>query len=389
MRSIRPSSGFWLSGFYLFQFGALGAYLPYFPLYLDSLRFSSAQIGLILALVPGARALLPTVWGAVADRYRLRYELILWTCVLSAASFAGLWATGSFMGVMLVVALFAVCWSAASPLVDATAMDQAESHGLDYGRVRLWGSIGFILATVVLGQILDVAKRLWAVHFMVILLAGNALACIGLPRSRPHAAEQHPRISALLRSRGFVTLLGCAFLMLASHGTLYGFFSIHLETLGYSKLAIGGLWSVGVVAELLLFYFSGGLLRRFGSVRLIRLSLVLAVLRWGICAATGNAAALVFAQALHAFSFAAFHVSMIGLAHRLARPQLRGSAQSLLNGVSYGLGQGVGIYLSGVFYDVLGAPALFLASGAVAALGALLALRLTDGSSQDPPHPLA
>jgi PPP family 3-phenylpropionic acid transporter len=372
----------WLGAYYLFLFAALGVYLPYFPLYLKSLHFGSAQVGLILALVPGARALLPGVWGGIADRYRIRYELIVATCALSVLSFAGLWISESFAGVTLVVGLFAVFWAAASPLVDATAMEQQEHHGLDYGRVRLWGSIGFILATLVLGKLLDVAPRLWAVHATVLLLTLNALFSLGLPRTRPDPVEQHPRLRELFAERGYVVLLGCAFLMLASHGTLYGFFSLHLETLGYSKLAIGGLWSTGVVAEVLLFYFSRGLLRRFGAVRLAQGALVLAVVRWLICATTGAAVPLVIAQGLHAFSFAAFHVSMIGLCHRLARPELRGSAQSLLNGVSYGLGQGVGIYVSGMFYDRLGASALFLASAAVAVLGALLAVQLSDGTAR-------
>jgi PPP family 3-phenylpropionic acid transporter len=223
-----------------------------------------------------------------------------------------------------------------------------------------------------------VAPRVWAVHATVVLLALNALVCLGLPRHRQRPAAQHPKLAELFAAPGFTVLLGCAFLMLASHGTLYGFFSLHLEALGYSKLAIGGLWATGVIAEVILFWYSGGLLRRLGAVRLAQAALLLTVLRWLICAATGAAAWLVFAQCLHAFSFAAFHVSMIGLGHRLARPELRGSAQSLLNGVSYGLGQGVGIFLNGMFYDRLGAPALFLASAAVAAAGALLALKLAD-----------
>lgn len=375
--------------FYFAQFAVVGMYLPYFPLYLKSLLPTSAQIGVLMALSPVSRFVFPAFWGLWADRLGHRRPLILFSLAGSAAAFAlFLWAR-EFWSLAAVMFLYGFLLVPAIPLLEGLVQEEAEHRGFTYGRVRLWGSVGFIAFSLAFGRLLD--------HYPIrIILPGilgltllNLLPGLALPPGRPPG--RHPRRS-LRRELGrweVRLFLASTTLMQASHGAYYAYYSLHLDRQGFSRTAIGGLWTLAVAAEVVMLFGSGPLLASVGTPRLLSLSLAVAAARWGILSAWSSVPLLVLAQLLHAFSFALFHASAVGHTHRLFPPSLRSSGQSLYSALTYGLGNLIGFLGSAALVDRIGIPRLFALSAGVALSALLLTLRLRDTNqkslSDEPP----
>jgi PPP family 3-phenylpropionic acid transporter len=190
------------------------------------------------------------------------------------------------------------------------------------------------------------------------------------------------KLTGFLKRPEVILFLTCCFLMQASHGTYYGFFSIALENTGYSKATIGFLWAEGVVGEILIMVFAGRLLAQLGTLPLVTLSLLLAALRWGICSITLSVVPLIIAQLLHAFSFGLFHVASVFQIHQMVPRPLRASGQSLYSSVSYGMGMGFGLVFNGFFFKTIGPSPLFAFSAVMALVGAGLILFLDQIQGQ-------
>ncbi len=379
-----PATARHLSTFYLGYFGLIGLILPYLSLYFLDVGFTPYQIGILMAINPLVKIITPSFWGWLADRQGTRRMLMRLACAGALVSFAAMPTVRTFLLVAVVLAIYAAFTSAILPLVEATAMEAVERLQMDYGRIRLWGSVGFIVASLGFGPVLDVAPTsavLWAV---LVLLAFNLWSVWQLPESRstaPHPPHEEGLFKVLTRPRVVVFYLVCM-LMQMSHGAFYGFFSIYLEGEGFSRGTIGLLWAVGVAAEVIAMHRSGPWLARLGTRRLMRISLLLTVLRWGLMSGPATMFVLLPAQLLHAASFGLFHVAAVTHTHRIIPERFRTTGQSLYSSLSFGLGLTVSMYLSGLYYDQLGAPALFTISALVAAAAAVLSVGL--GKSRQP-----
>lgn len=378
MRSTRLLSVF--AAFYFLYFGVFGLYLPYFPLYLKSLRLSPAQIGIVLALSQVSRFLFPAFWGIWADRIGHRKPFILFSLVGSAAAFALFYRVDGFPAAAAVMALYGFLLVPAIPLVEAVVQDEAEREGFSYGRVRMWGSVGFIVLSLGFGRILDRAPIESVLAGILGLSILNILPGLLLPRGAEPHPQPRPSLRRELRRGEVIFFLAATTLMQASHGAYYAYFSIHLDRLGYSRSGIGGLWTLSVAAEVLLMLASGSLVRRIGAPRLLAACLAVAALRWGLLAGLASLPALLFAQLLHAFSFGLFHVAAVGHTHRIFPPALRSSGQSLYSALTYGLGNLVGVFGSAALVSRVGIPGLFALSGSLALAALLLSLRLAGNS---------
>ena len=375
-----PATARRLSTFYLGYFALLGVLLPYLSLYFLDIGLNPYEIGVIAAITPLVKTVAPSFWGWMADRSGRRLPLMRLSCIGALACFSLLLAVKGFWLIAAVMALYAIFTSSILPLVEATAMEAVDRLRVDYGRIRLWGSVGFIAASLGLGPVLDVAPSILVLWTIVALLAFNLLSVWRLPDStQPTSGTNGHKggIRKLLTSGPVLRFYGVCLLMQASHGTYYGFFSVYLEGLGFSRGHIGMLWALGVAAEVLVLMVSGRLLNRLGTRSLLLVALVLTVLRWGILAATADLGWLLTAQILHAASFGLFHVAAVTHTHRIIPAPLRTTGQSLYSSLSFGLGLTVAMYLNGVFYATLGAPVLFAVSAGVAAAAALLALTLS------------
>lgn len=243
----------------------------------------------------------------------------------------------------------------------------------------MWGSISFILVVLILGKVISLTS---AAVVVTLILAGSLLQAgmaTGIPPARTLSPETGRASLGKLFNRRVVLFLVCGFLMLASHGAYYGFFSIHLENLGYSGTFMGVSWALASTAEIVVMLSSDRIFRRFSLAHVLVFSFAAAALRWAIMSRAASAAPILFAQLLHAFSYGAFHMASILYIDRLAPAAAKTMGQAVNNAVSYGLGLMVGFFVSGWLYEAAGASVLFMGSAAVAAAGGFLFMAFHDG----------
>lgn len=326
-----------------------------------------------MALPQVTRIIAPHLWSWLADRSSAPVRVVRWTGLAGTAVFLGVFAGTGFA--LLFATLFAMTffWSAALPLMEATTLSHLGDDTARYGRVRVWGSIGFMAAVVVVGHVLDYVS-LSAVPVIVLALMAGMLACAWImPEAGvlPHASEPTIR-HAMLRPE-VIALIAAGACMSAAHGPYYTFYSIHLVGEGYSKSATGWLWAFGVACEIAIFAWMPRLYRAFTLSQILLASFVLAVVRFlAIGWFAQNFAVLLAAQVLHAATFGAFHAASIGYVHRLFRGRLQSRGQALYGSVAFGVGGAAGAFASGALWGAAGAALTFSFGAACAAVGALI-----------------
>lgn len=345
-----------LSAWYFVYFAFIGAYMPYFGVYLQAQGFSAWDISLLLSLMQVMRLVAPNLWSSLAERHGRNTTVVRGTTLLCAISFCAFFFTRGFTATFAAMALLSFFWSAALPLVEALTLHQLDRHPERYGNIRLWGSVGFVVAVQCIGALLDVQpldSLLWVSLAMLVALFGSSLA---LPES-PIEPAAHLAVSlrTMLRQPQLIPLLWASFLMAAAHGPLYVFYSIHLVNHAYSTTLVGALWSLGVVAEILSFMLMPRLLRRC-TLRYILLTIFAAsVLRflligWG----ADSVYVIALAQLLHGVTFGSFHAAMVAILHKWFPGRDQARAQALYGSISFGAGGLLGGLLSGQAWDVIG-----------------------------------
>lgn len=365
-----------LSGFYFFYFAFVGAFTPYWSLYLNSLEFSAFQIGVLMSLLQVSRIFSPSLWGWLADHTGKRVAVVQLAALLSLLFYLGAFLEGGFAWMFAVMLLMSLFWSASLPLVEAITLGHLGGSPAGYGRIRLWGSIGFIIAVVVLGYVLDYAPLtvlLWAVLGLkvgILLFSRFIPDASALPYLTDHVPVWH-----ILRQPHVIALLAACFLMASAHGAYYTFYSIYLVEHGYSKAAVGWLWALGVVCEIIMFLLMPRLTARLGLRHLLLISFALAAFRFFIIGWWATlSVVVVLAQTLHAASFGSYHVAAVAVIHQYFRGRHQAKGQGLYISVSYGLGGTFGGIMSGYAWDALGASWAFTLCAACALLGFLVLL---------------
>lgn len=366
-----------LSGYYFFYFAFIGAFSPYFGLYLQSLNFSAWDIGLLMSQMQLMRLFGPNLWGWLVDRHGRRMAIIRLAGAIALGGFTCFFWLDRLPGMLLAMAVLAFFWSAALPLVEMLTFDHLREERGRYSRIRVWGSVGFVVAVMATGALLDMvppAGVLWACWAT---LAGILVCALVLPEARSsRSADGGQAIGDILRQPKVIALMAACFAMSAAHGAYYVFYSIHLAGHGYSKTAVGVLWSLGVVAEIVVFMFMARLSRRFSLRAILVACFGAAVLRfllvgWGV----ESAAVMSFAQLLHGLTFGAYHASAIAAVNRWFPGRAQGRGQALYSSLSFGAGGLLGALISGRMWDALGAGWTFALSSAFALAGGWLVWR--------------
>jgi PPP family 3-phenylpropionic acid transporter len=362
-----------LAGFYFFYFAYLGAFAPFFTLYLDGIGMSAVEIGVLMSAPQLTRIVAPHLWGWLADRGASRLRVARLAGAAGTIAWLGAFAGAHFAWLFAVLLAMTFFWSAALPLMEATTLSHLGEETARYGRIRVWGSLGFIAAVVGLGHALDVLPAR-TVLWTVLALMGAMLAfCWAVPDSKitPHESDDLP-IGHILRRPEVIALIAACALMSAAHGPYYTFFTIHLVDHGYSKSAAGWLWALGVVSEIGIFVWMPHLYRAFTPRRILLASFGLAVVRFLLIGwVPQSLAVMLLAQALHAASFGSFHAAAIGMVHRLfpGRHQARG--QAIYGSLAFGVGGAIGGFASGYSWASVG-PALTFTLASACALGGML-----------------
>jgi PPP family 3-phenylpropionic acid transporter len=367
-----PQQSFSFALFFFAYYGFIGVFSPYASLYFSDKGMTPAQIGVLMSLIQVMRIFGPNLWGWVADHSQRRVLVLRVTAIAALTAFAGMFVGqtfSQFFAVMIAINLFT---SAQGPLSEALMLSEMRGDLTHYGRVRLWGSVGFIFTVTAAGYALDWAG-IWLMPWIALAMLGLVLAASCRMEESAHVSVQHetPSVRALLQRREVIAFFASTFLMIAAHSALYVYYSLYLSQLGYSKSVIGLMWSLGVVAEILFFFYQAPLFRRFGVKNLMLASLFSAVIRFlmiGFCAQ--SLFWLLIAQILHAGTFGVHHSASIATLQRWFAGPLQARGQALFISISYGLGGTLGGLIMSGLWDQFGARAVYLAAAGFALAGA-------------------
>jgi len=362
-----------LSGFYAFYFMVVGGLVPYLGLYLQSLDFSAKQIGFIASILMLTKIVAPNIWGWLSVRSGKRLKLIQLGCLLAAISFAAIFFNQSFLWLAWVIAVFTFFWNAVLAQFEVVTLDHLVEQPERYSQIRVWGSLGFVAAVVVLGWVFDRIAITYLPYFIFVFTLLIWLSSLSVKEA---SHRDHPPSALgfrqILRQPAVYYFLIASFLLQLSHGPYYTFYSLYLESYDYSRTTIGLLWALGAVAEIAVFLVMHRLLPRLGVGPLFIWSLALTVGRWLMIAFfPENTSLVVFAQVLHAFSFGTTHAVAMELVRQHFSGRHLGQGQAIYLSVGFGAGGALGAVGAGQLWA--SSPSLTFVLAAVAAALALIA----------------
>ncbi|MCK5395213.1 MAG: MFS transporter [Gammaproteobacteria bacterium] len=359
---VKAGIPYWrLSGFYFFYFASLGVLIPYWSLYLKSLGFNSLTIGSLIAILPATKLIAPYIWGWLADHTRRSMFIIRVAAIFSVLSFSLVFVSQQLWWLTIVMLLFSFFWNAMLPQYEAMTLNHLGNDTHRYSMIRLWGSLGFIVIVVIIGDLLQSYGTDLIPLVVLFTFVTISIASFMVPEKLNIPHVDHSPIWSVIEQPKVLAFLIVCFLMLCSHGPYYTFYTIYLEEQGYSSHMIGVLWAVGVLAEVIIFLLMHRLLPMFGARKLLIVTLLLTTLRWLIIGFFVDDLSMLFlAQLIHAFSFGVFHAVGISLVHDYFTGSHQGRGQALYASTSYGAGVAVGSLVSGLVWDKWGADVLFV-----------------------------
>lgn len=370
-----PLLPYWrLSGFYFSYFALIGAFAPYWSLYLQSLAFNALQIGVLMSLSLTVRIFSPALWGWLADHMGKRVRVVQIAAVAGFVSFCGIFLGKSFAWMFFVMLFMSFFWSASLPLMEAITLSHLGDHTDKYGRIRSWGSVGFVFTVIGVGYLLDNVAIVWLLWVVLGFKFCIVIFSYQIPEKEiiNHAPGHHSVWQICLRPDVMAFLIS-SLLMLFAHGAYYTFFSIYLVEHEYDKGFIGWLWAIGVICEIGIFFIMPWLMRHFSLKHILMFSFTCAILRflmigWGV----EWSVIIIFAQILHAATYGAHHIAAMMVVHQFFRGRHQAKGQAIYTSIAYGVGGAIGAIFSGYTWEWLGADMTFFISAAAALVGLIL-----------------
>ena len=328
----------------------------------------------------------PYLWGTLADRLGKRLFVIRLTSFGTLVAFSAFFWIERFGGYMAAMAILAFFWSASLPLVETLTFDHLRENAARYSRVRLWGSVGFIVAVFACGYLLDFLPMdalLWFTVASLVAIVASSMAVPDAPMHQSHQASSP--LADILAQPGVRALLAAGLCMQAAHGAMNIFYSIYIAGLGYSKSVVGGLFSLGVVAEIAMFFFMSSVMRRYSLRRILIASFAVAVGRFLLIGWCANLPVQIFAQTLHSLTFGAFHAASIAATNHWFHGSARARGQALYSSVAFGAGGLIGGLVSGWSWDHLGGAMAFTLSSLFALIGLVFVVKWVKMGDADEP----
>jgi PPP family 3-phenylpropionic acid transporter len=375
-----------IASFFGALFLAYGVVVPYFPVWLHSRGLDPFQISTITAAPLFLRTLVTPSIGLLADRLGDYRAVIMGLAWGAFAMILGLGLACGYLPILVLGVAFLMMNGTMVPLIETVAVRAVRSDGLEYGRMRLWGSMTFIVANFIGGIAIEalgggVALWMMGAAALVTVAAGYALPRASGTGPAPVRGRIDWRSSGparLLRSRLFVLFLIAIGCIHGAHATFYTFGALYWQSQGLPAAWVGALWGIGVFAEVLLFAFSAPVVRRFGPLQLITIGAAVSVLRWTAMAFDPPLSVLVPLQVLHALTYGATHLGAILFITRAVPHAAMGTAQAFYSTIAAGLVLGIVGLISGALYGSIGGL-VFLVPAVVSAIGLVAAVLLLRG----------
>ncbi|ALG68041.1 MFS transporter [Beggiatoa leptomitoformis] len=368
-----------LSSFYLFYFASLGALMPYWSLYLHTLAFDAQTIGQLMAIPMATKIVAPTLWSWIADHTGQHVRLIRLGTFCALLCFTGVFYAQSYAWLVFIMTVFSFFWNASIPQMEVTTLAHLGNQSHQYTRIRLWGSIGFIITVILTGYLLKQYGIALLPYILTGLFAIIFLASLFVPAP---PANSLPSVTSstiptlfrhILKKRPIIVLIIAFFLMQASHAPYYTFFTIYLEEHYYTREIIGYLWALSVFAEVLVFWVMHHLLQRFRLKSLFIFCFILTAIRWLLMGYYVDSIMIIlFTQLFHAASFGIYHGVAVQFMHHYFIGNTRSRGQALYSGLGFGAGGAVGTWLSGYSWSLLGAQTSFTLAALLCCIAVLL-----------------
>ncbi|MGI2179754.1 MFS transporter [Shewanella frigidimarina] len=340
----------WLSACYFFFFSILGIMVPYLGVFFDSRGFNAQEIGFLLAILMATRIVAPNVWAAVADRTGMRSELIKLGSFAAAITYISFFFDGSFMYLAVSLAIYTFFWNSILAQLEVITLETLGDKADRYGAIRSWGSVGYIILVISGGLAIDHWGPEVLPYMGMILFLGLFACSLPLPANRSVVVNKAER-PKLTFDKSLVWFMLSAMLLQMSVGPFYGFFVLYLKQVGYSETIAGMLVALGVLAEIIIFFYSSRLIRQYGIRVLLVVSILLTAVRWLLLAfGVEHVSLLVISQLLHAFTFGLVHAASIHFIHRHFSISHRSTGQALYASVSFGVGGALGTWISGMIW---------------------------------------
>jgi PPP family 3-phenylpropionic acid transporter len=364
---------FRVSLYYAAYFAMVGVTLPFFPVWLLSQGLTPENIGIVIGCSTFVRVFFDPLVAQLADKKGIRQPIMLLLVFFALVFFLFYFVSTTFWSILFVTILYSSCCGASQPLAESLTMLAVNSNKFEYGRVRLWGSLTFILAAIIAGKIL-VNNSPDIILFMILTtLSCLLVVTIFLPNLKSSkVSDINFPIVPLLRNKTFILVLLAAAFIQSSHAVYYGFGTIHWQKAGISEVVIGLLWAEGVIAEVLVFIWGGIILRNASPIRLILLGGLAGIIRWIGTGLDDNLIILSILQILHGITFGATHLGIIYYIGNNVSEDLSATAMGLYAAIT-GLIMGLMVMASGQIYAVLDGHAYFVVA-IISAFGCMLCL---------------
>ena len=379
--------------FYAAYFALVGIIAPYLPLYFADRGISPVDIGVLIALAQAMRMVGPNLWGWLADHAERRTAILRWSSLALVASFALLIAPGGFALVFVAMLFVNFFQTAQMPVAEALASAQLRGQAdavSRYGRLRVWGSIAFVVVVLLAGPLFDWVGMQAALAACIVLALVLAAAAFGVIEQ---VTSEHPHdrvsIRARLREPRVRWFFVSAALMVFAHGAMYAYLSLYLVQLGYSKTSIGIFWVLSVVLEVAFFLTQATWFRRFGVFQLMTVAFAVAAVRFLLIAELSAVWwVLAIAQAMHAVTFAVHHSASILTIQRWFPGRAAARGQALYISTAYGFGGTAGSLVAAWLWAAFGPSWAFVAGSVGAVVGGWAALRMRRADAKQGPHTL-
>ncbi len=374
-----------LAGFYFFYYCIVGTFMPYWSLYLQDQGFNFQEIGLLSSIAIITRFFAPFIWGWIADKSGKRMLLVrVATLMETLIWFLIFIIPNNFQSVALLMLIFSFFQNAILAQFEGVTQFWLGDQKIElYGKVRKWGSVGFIVGVFCIGALLEIIP---------ISMLPVMLLCIGFlafiwsfsikePDTAPTAQQQLESLLPVIKQPMVASFFIIEFILLFSQAPFYSFYSNFLKFSGFNTTEIGFLWSVGVIAEIIMFAKANFFLQRFSLRKLVALCLMMTCIRFVLVGLFPKIFMIQFlAQSLHAFSFGLFHVIAMRIIFQNFSDVQRGRGQALYS-TMWGLGVASGSILAGKYWNVLSGEHIFIIAGLCTVLG-LLFIRWLPNQAQ-------
>ena len=369
-----------LSSFYFFYFAVFGIFIPYSGLYYQFLGFDAIQIGQLSAVFVITKLVAPNLLGWVSDQTGLKIFWVKWCSFLTFAFLLFFANQSEYYLVLLTVFLFSFFFHSSLPLFESYTFSVLKISNISkagYGKIRLWGSVGFIFSVIVVGGLFDLISMQYF-PLLVLFFAFIVWFDTVFLKEQKLSSEvsEVDRFWQIVKQPSVIALLLVSLLIQFSHGSYYGFYSIFLSDAGYNKTWIALFWAIGVIAEIVVFLYMVPLFKHNSAKGLMLLSLWLTMIRWFIIPLGVESLTLLFlAQLLHAASYGLFHAAAIYLIDGIFTGKNQSRGQAVYASISHGLGGALGLLLAGYIWFNYGANTSFYINAVLVVFAIIIAYK--------------